>query len=588
MKHNSVWYSYSVAFICALALLAPSTATAKITDLRVSVDKNPIMIDEAVQLIISAEGEITSRQIDLSALENDFRLSSTSISQSTRSINFNTTKTTTWVTQLFPKALGKFTIPAFEMDGQKSKAFDIIVTPVGNGQGASARDFYVTAEVDMDTVYLQQQIKYTTKLYLAKDIQRGSLQAPELDNAIIKQIGEDKEYEDFQNGMRYRVIERTYAIIPQASGAFSLSGAVFNGEAVTDSRQSFGFISRTKPINRVAPSIALTVLPIPDNYQDHWLPSEFVQLNEEWQQDPKSITLGQPVTRTITLTAAGLVEEQLPDITGMYPPDFKTYPDQATTSTVDKDAVLFAQKIQSEAIIPNRVGTFVIGEVVVPWFNVVTKQTEYAKLPARSIKVVPPSEDATANIEAISPLNQKPIDALNDAEQNANTSNVLGNNVPTDEFRLDWLHISLFVLWLVNASVFGFIMLNNKRNKKKQSINDNTMTGETAIWKKLQKAIESKDVQQTNQTLLEWLRALTEQPVHSINHCFVAIDAHDCVAQYNKMMESSYGASSNESSGTSNDKWQSADFSSALRTFRQNVIQHKQAKHDQYRLYPKS
>ncbi len=87
MKHNSVWYFFLVSIVCSAALLASNTAMATITDLRVSVDKNPIMIDEALQLIISAEGEITSRQIDLSALENDFRLSNTSISQSTRSIN---------------------------------------------------------------------------------------------------------------------------------------------------------------------------------------------------------------------------------------------------------------------------------------------------------------------------------------------------------------------------------------------------------------------------------------------------------------------------------------------------------------------
>ncbi len=575
MKHNSVWYFCLVTFFCTVALLAPNTTIAKITDLRVSVDKNPIMIDEAVQLIISAEGEITSRQIDLSSLESDFRMSSTSISQSTRSINFNTTKTTTWVTQLFPKSVGTFTIPEFEMDGQKSKAFDVIVTPVGNGQGAAARDFYVTANVDMTTVYLQQQIKYTTKLLMAKDIQRGSLQAPELDNAIIKQVGEDKEYEDFQNGVRYRVIERTYAIIPQASGSFSISGTVFNGEAVTDSRQSFGFISRTKPINRVAPNIELTVLPIPDNYLDHWLPSEFVQLNEEWQQDPKSIVLGQPITRTITLTAAGLVEEQLPEIMGMYPPDFKIYPDQASTTTVDKGAVLFAQKIQSEAIIPNRVGQFVLGEVVVPWFNVVTKQTEYAKLPARSVEVLPPSKDAVSNIEAISPLNQKP------AAKASSESPLLGTNTPSNEFRIDWLHISLFALWLVSLSIFGITIITNRRNYELKQISPvESTTDETALWKRLQKAIDLSDVKETNKTLEKWLSLITERPVHSINQCFETMNAYDCAAQYNMMMKSTYGA--NQAS------WQREELIAALASLRQSLMDKKENIINQFGLYPKT
>jgi hypothetical protein len=575
MKHNSVWYFCLVTFFSTVALLAPIEAVAKITDLRVSVDKNPIMIDEAVQLIISAEGEITSRQIDLSSLERDFRMSSTSISQSTRSINFNTTKTTTWVTQLFPKSIGTFTIPEFEMDGQKSKAFDVNVIPVGNGQGAAARDFYVTADVDMTTVYLQQQIKYTTKLLMAKDIQRGSLQAPVLDNAIIKQVGEDKEYEDFQNGVRYRVIERTYAIIPQASGSFSITGAVFNGEAVTDSRQSFGFISRTKPINRVAPDVELTVLPIPDNYQDHWLPSEFVQLNEEWQQDPKSIVLGQPITRTITLTAAGLVEEQLPEIMGMYPPDFKTYPDQASTTTVDKGTVLFAQKVQSEAIIPNRVGTFVLGEVVVPWFNVVTKQTEYAKLPARSVEVLPPSKDAVSNIEPISAVNQKPF------ASEASESAPLTTNTVSTEFRIDWLHITLFAVWMASLIIFGVIIVGNKpRDEDKQNSSGSKATDETALWKILQKAIDLSDVKETNKTLEKWLSVITERPVHSVNQCFEAMNANECATQYNNMMKSAYGE--NQAS------WQRQELISALTSFRQSIINRKDEYKELFGLYPKT
>lgn len=575
MKHNSIGYFCLVTFFGTVALLAPNMAIAKITDLRVSVDKNPIMIDEAVQLIISAEGEITSRQIDLSSLETDFRMSSTSISQSTRSINFNTTKTTTWVTQLFPKSVGTFTIPEFEMDGQKSKAFDVIVTPVGNGQGASARDFYVTANVDMTTVYLQQQIKYTTKLLMAKEIQRGSLQAPELDNAIIKQVGEDKEYEDFQNGVRYRVIERTYAIIPQASGSFSISGTVFNGEAVTDSRQSFGFISRTKPINRVAPDIELTVLPIPEDYQDHWLPSEFVQLNEEWQQDPKSIVLGQPITRTITLTAAGLVEEQLPEIMGMYPPDFKIYPDQASTTTVDKGAVLFAQKVQSEAIIPNRVGKFVLGEVVVPWFNVVTKQTEYAKLAARAVEVLPPSKDAVSNIEPISPINVKPTTLATSEPP------LLATNTASDEFRLDWLHISLFTLWLVSLSIFGVIIITNKRNDETKKISPVKNTNdEAALWKRLQKAIDLSDIKETNKALEKWLSVITERPVHSINQCFEATNANECATQYNTMMKSTYGANKAP--------WQREDLMLALASFRQSMMNKNHEFEDQFGLYPKT
>lgn len=576
MKNNSAWYFCLVALLYVIALASPTLANAKITDLSVSVDKNPVMLDEAMQLIITAEGEISSRQIDLSSLKKDFRLSSTSISQSTRSVNFSAAKTTTtWTTQLFPKGVGTFTIPSFQMDGKSSEAFDIVVTPISQGQNAAPRDFYVSAEVDMDSVYLQQQIKYTTKLYLGKDIQRGSLQSPVLEDAIVKQVGEDKEYEDIQNGVRYRVIERTYAIIPQASGKFTIAGTVFNGEALTGSSQSFGFISRTKPISRAAPNIELTVLPIPDDYANHWLPSEYVELNEEWQQDPSSIILGQPLTRTITLTAAGLVEEQLPEISGIYPPDFKTYPDQATTATVDRNAVLFAQKIQSEAIIPNKVGTFVIGEVLVPWFNVVTKKTEFAKLPARSIRVLPPSEDTVSNTQAITPANQKSQSESDLAS--TNDGEVLSIEGASQGFKIDWLHITLFLLWLTSLGIFSY-MLNRHAHKSKNTkllAEDNST--ESELWKKLNVALKINNVQETNKILVLWLSELSGKQVHSISQYLLSIHADECLEQYNQMMASAYAYNKND--------WQHTKLLEALENLRIKIAQVR-GENNSFQLYP--
>ncbi|MDT0629599.1 BatD family protein [Alteromonas sp. W364] len=579
MKFNSAWTIRLVAF---LTLLLPIATHAQITDLRVSLDKNPILVDEAVQLIVSAQGSPSSNELDLSILEKDFRLSNTSVSQSTRSVNFVTTKTTTWVTQLFPRSTGKFTIPAITVDGKTSKPIELIVMPIGSSQGSTPRDFFIRSDVDMDEVYLQQQVKYTTKLYMRKNIQRGSIQGPELENAIIKQIGEDKEYEDLVNGVQYRVIERTYAIIPQQSGAFTVSGTVFQGEALTDSRQSFGFISRTKPINRSSNAIQLTVLPIPQSYTEHWLPSEFVTLNEEWQGSTDQFVVGQPITRTITLTAAGLVEEQLPDITGIYPPDFKTYPDQANTATVDRNGILYAQRIHSEAIIPNRPGTFVLGEVVVPWFNIVTKQTEYAKLPARSIQVQA-ATTSSSSIEPIQAENKKP-------DNNASTL-----TAQNDEFRIDWLHISLFILWLLSVIIFAIVLftqgglklIESAKNRKRdkgfiQIESDNA--DEKATWALLQKAIAQGNQHQTNQTLRHWLSYISNEQVGSIAQTLTALEAQDCLVNFNQWVASSYSASADAPESEAS----ATKLIENLAALRQKYLQNSQKKSESLALYPQS
>ncbi|WP_245953180.1 BatD family protein [Alteromonas aestuariivivens] len=375
------------AFFLFFTLSLVSSAWADVSQVDATIDKNPVMLDEAIQLTVISEGDPNRDAFDSSALLKDFVVGRTSVSTQTSIVNFDKRQTTTWTTTLFPRKTGRFTIPAFRIENQQSAPIQVEVIPVQDGANKPARDYYVTTEVDTDSVYLHQQIRYTTKLYLATGIERGSLQAPELTNAQVKQIGDDKQYSEIINGKRYQIIERSFAIIPQHSGEFTVRGPVFAGEVLApNTNQRFGFFNRTQSVNRVGPDIDIEVKPVPANIGYHWLPSEFVRLDEEWQQD-KEFVVGEPVTRTLTLTAMGVVEEQLPDLPQSYPPNFKLYPDQSNTATINRDGTLIAQRVESVALIPTQAGRFVLPELQVPWFNVLTGETEYARLPARSIEV---------------------------------------------------------------------------------------------------------------------------------------------------------------------------------------------------------
>ncbi len=386
--------------IVLLSLMTLSAAMADVQAVTATIDKNPVMLDEAIQLTVTAEGDAPRDAFDSSALLKDFVVGRTSVSSQTSVVNFDTTKTMTWTTMLFPRDTGTFTIPPISIEGKTSEPIDVRVIPVQDSGASEARDYFVTTEVGNNEVYLQQQIYYTVKLYLATSIERGSLQAPEMPNGDIRQLGEDKQYTDIKNGKRYQVIERNFAIVPQASGEFTIRGPVFTGDVVAaNTRQRFGFFNRTQQVSRVGPDITVTVLPVPDDFQGHWLPSEMVRIDEEW---PKGETyrVGEPVTRVVTLTALGLVEEQLPELPRHYPPGFKQYPDQASTSTIEKNNHLIAQRQESLAIIPTKAGDYVLPEVTVPWFNILTGETEYATLEARSITVEPAAAAATGTSPA--------------------------------------------------------------------------------------------------------------------------------------------------------------------------------------------
>ena len=491
-------------------LLLTFSVHAEVTSVTATVDKNPVMLDEAITLTVTAEGDAEREAFDSSVLLSDFVVGRTSVSSQTSIINFDTRRTTTWSTTLFPRKVGTFTIPAFTIEGQKSAPVEVRVIPVQQGDNAPARDYYVSTEVNNDSVYLQQQLRYTVKLYLSSQIERGSLQAPELENAQIQQLGDDKQYTELVNGRRYQVVERNFAVLPQQSGTFTIRGPVFSGEVIApNTNQRFGFFNRTQTINRVGPDVQVEVKPIPAEVDYHWLPSDFVQLDEEWQSD--TFTVGEPVTRTLTLTAVGVVEEQLPEIEQIYPPDFKLYPDQANSASAEKDNRLIVQRTESVAMIPTKAGSYIISEVRVPWFNVSTGKTEYAKLPSRTVNVIA----AAGQSSPVSPGQSSP--ALTPPQLQTDQPQLAEDQVPaqpataeTAPNEWDNLHTIMLALWLLTLIgwLFTYVHL-KKRGPRAPSPTQADPIQATASASQLQQIVRQGDIRKIQPALNLWLSQFT-------------------------------------------------------------------------------
>jgi len=526
----------STRIVFLLTLLLSTAAYADVNSLEATIDRNPVMLDEAIRLTVTADGSADRDAFDSSPLLKDFVVGRTSVSSQTSIVNFDTKRTTVWTTTLFPRKEGMFTIPSLTIEGKSTKPIQVKVIPVQE-QSNVARDYFVTTDIDVKEAYLNQQLLYTVKLFLSSNIERGSLQAPEMQNAEITQLGEDKQYTDIVNGRRYQIIERQFAVVPQASGEFTLRGPIFTGEVMAaNTNQRFGFFNRTQQINRVGPDITVNIKPIPQGIDYPWLPSEMVRVDEEWPQGD-SFVAGEPVTRIITLTALGVVEEQLPDIPEFYPPNFKLYPDQSNTTTVEKDQSLISQRQTSLAIIPTQPGNFVLPEITIPWFNTLTQQTEYATIPARSITVAPASGANNANtpnsLDTPSISSASNEDIQNDIPTTAKQPNASASNedkpldsasgeVNTDEStQLNWMVtcalLVLFIIaltgWLVTyrklkQAQFMGPGLTNKTGSA-QRPHSYAQWDEKAQFQNLMSVIKAKDTRLLTPALKQWINALT-------------------------------------------------------------------------------
>ena len=526
----------STLIVFLLTLLLSTAAYADVNSLEATIDRNPVMLDEAIRLTVTADGSADRDAFDSSPLLKDFVVGRTSVSSQTSIVNFDTKRTTVWTTTLFPRKEGTFTIPSLTIEGKSTQPIQVKVIPVQE-QSNVARDYFVTTDIDVKEAYLNQQLLYTVKLFLSSNIERGSLQAPEMQNAEITQLGEDKQYTDIVNGRRYQIIERQFAVVPQASGEFTLRGPIFTGEVMAaNTNQRFGFFNRTQQINRVGPDITVNIKPIPQGIDYPWLPSEMVRVDEEWPQGD-SFVAGEPVTRIVTLTALGVVEEQLPDIPEFYPPNFKLYPDQSNTTTVEKDQSLISQRQTSLAIIPTQPGNFVLPEITIPWFNTLTQQTEYATIPARSITVAPASGANNANtpnsLDTPSMSSASNEDIQNDIPSTATQPNASASNenkpldsasskVNTDEnTQLNWMVTgALLVLFVI--ALTGWLVTYRKlkqaqfmgpgithRTGSAQRPHSYAQWDEKAQFQNLMSVIKAKDTRLLTSALKQWINALT-------------------------------------------------------------------------------
>lgn len=376
---------FFILLLLAIGVAHPAFALSKI---EASVDRNPVMEGEYFVLNISVDDEVDTGKLDTSALLKDFIVGRTSVSRSTQIMNFDAVKETRWQVLLAPKQQGQLTIPAFSIDGVSSSPIPLKVVETGS-QPAQMNNLFIDAKVSTDEAYVGQLITYKVKLYLAVELQRGVLSAPVIEGAQIKQIGEDRDGSEIVDGRRYRVIERTYGIIPDLPGQVNIKGATFAGDVLVEAQRRggmFGF-NESRPMQAGASSLTVQVNPAPTSFQGQWLVADLVALKENFPEDIKKFTVGSPITRTITLLASNADENSLPDIVQTLPNELKSYPEKPQRQTFVRDAQIVSQYSITSAIVPSKAGTFTLPEIKVPWWNPRLKRQETATLPARTIIV---------------------------------------------------------------------------------------------------------------------------------------------------------------------------------------------------------
>ncbi|WP_200387443.1 BatD family protein [Thiocapsa imhoffii] len=415
--------------LCGLLLLAglmSATGLAWADTVRAEVDRHQLAANETFVLRLIRDGAGGRGEPDLSPLEPDFEILGRSQGERMTVIGGVISHTRELSLELLPVRSGTLEIPPLTWDGVASDAIAITVAELA-GPGAETdrpRPLFVVASVENAQPYVQQPFQYVVRIYFSEPLQRATLSDPVVVGASIERLGEDAGFSEMVDGERYQVIERRFLIVPFQSGSLEIRGPRL--DAVMEQRGAqrsgadrdrlfagapFAGLTMVPPGRRLferAADVEVTIRPQPDGASSPWLPAESLELTEEWVPTTPSFTVGEPVTRVVTLTARGLTAAQLPPLELAAVAGIQSYPDQVAVEDLPGQSAPVALQTLEVAMMPVQDGIFTLPEVRVPWWDTRTDEPRVAVIPARRIEVTAaPGADrdrAQAAGDALQPL----------------------------------------------------------------------------------------------------------------------------------------------------------------------------------------
>ncbi|MEX2524243.1 MAG: BatD family protein, partial [Gammaproteobacteria bacterium] len=476
--------------------------------IEVTTDRDQVSMNQSFNIIFRAEGAVDGDP-DFSPLEKNFQILSTSQSSNFSLINGELERSKSWTLTVLPRHSGNLTIPSIAFGSDRSPRASIQVEERESSQDADNQgEIFLRAEVSPDNPYVQSQVTYTLKLYRAVPTSNAVLNDPQIaqGDAVIERIGEDKVYLTRVDGRRYRVVERRFAVYPQASGTLKIAPVEFRGHVSGSSRSLFDpFGPQSEIVIRRSNEIALEVRPVPEDFAGrHWFPARKVTLEEKWSRDPKQFRVGEPITRTLTLTAEGQTASQLPELPGWISDGLRHYPDQPVLENETSDTGMIGRRRESTALIPQQPGEYTLAAIRIPWWSTRADRMEYAELPARTVTVAAAPGEAGKEIQDAKPAPlgdlKKPEPA---AKPNKESVQEKGEAAARDENGSTiWLYLSvaLVLIWLFTVLAWWFSA--RRRNRS----GDRTVESRRRVLREIKKACLEQDPRRAREQLLQWGR----------------------------------------------------------------------------------
>jgi hypothetical protein len=444
----------SQLLLCAITLTVSVQSWATLT---ATADRSAIDSNETLQLTVRLDAQAITSEPDFSILEKDFKIISNNRQQQYSITNGRTESFTDWNLTLAPKRTGRLLVPSIKYKSDISNAIQVTVRKASPST-VSGQPIYTETSTDSAAVYVQQQLLLTHRLFTSIQLTDLSIEELTIPGALIEKISENQFQKRIGNKL-HAVVEIQYAIFPQSGGKLDIPAVNFSAFEVPRNRQNSIFSNRGNRIVRSTEAKTIDVMAKPAHIDsDQWMPSSQVQISQQWSNNLDQLVVGEPITRTITITAKGLTGAQIQPLPQQQSRDYKIYPDQAQLDQSISAQGVTGIRSESLALVPNREGQIELPEIAVRWWDTVNQRMQTATLDAIRLEIGP----ASSNSQTDAGLYLAPIDMADNQSDEDQSTEQQKTSAGAGSSLLMQLSLAINALLLILLAVLLRKRANNK------------------------------------------------------------------------------------------------------------------------------
>lgn len=495
--------SWRVPSRLAIMLIATLlSATPSWAETRTTVDRNTVFANDSLTLTIHADG-IGLTSPNLQPLETDFYILGSQQSSQQRISNGQSEAFTEWYVTLIPKRQGQLTIPAITVADDSSAPLTIDVKPAQERPDHDILPVFIESEISEHSVYIQQQILYTVRIFQAVQLSTPSLSQLSVPDASVQVLSQNSFTREIDH-INYRVNEIRYAIFPHNSGSLTIPPVVFSALQPSSHTTVFGFNrlqNSGTPIKQITQEHTIEVMPPPSHFTGTiWLPATAIDREMQWSGDINHWHVGESLTLTIITTAQNLMPSQLPPVDFVPLQNAQHYVDQAVIESAENAQGILAKRIDSVAIIPTAEGPLTLPSIRLSWWDTMTHTPQETVIPATTITIKPAITHSMTT-----PTHDDPT------RIDSHTTGFATANEPftSQQSNIPWAWVTtsgtLLLLWLITL---GFYIKSRYQQTPRTRFDPTneppTHASESQAFYQLKQACEDNNAAEARSAMIQW------------------------------------------------------------------------------------